>query len=163
MAEHRYVVGLGANLGDAAGALDWAVRALPGVVAVSDLYSSAPVGGPPQPDYLNAAALLVTDLEPRALLDLLHGLERDAGRLRDVRWGPRTLDLDLLDYDGERRATATLTLPHPRMLERAFVRVPLEELLATGPLQGTWAGLRARLADTAANVAAHGVRRYKLT
>ncbi|UOB06878.1 2-amino-4-hydroxy-6-hydroxymethyldihydropteridine diphosphokinase [[Acidovorax] ebreus] len=125
-------VGLGANLGDARGALRDAVRAmgaLPGtqVRQVSSLYRSAPVdaGGP---DYLNAVAQLQTTLAPLALLHALQAIEQAAGRERPYRNAPRTLDLDLLLYGEERLDGAELTLPHPRMGERAFVLRPLAEL-----------------------------------
>lgn len=125
-------VGLGANLGDARGALRDAVRAmgaLPGtqVRQVSSLYRSAPVdaGGP---DYLNAVAQLQTTLAPLALLHALQAIEQAAGRERPYRNAPRTLDLDLLLYGEERLDGAELTLPHPRMGERAFVLAPLAEL-----------------------------------
>ena len=125
-------VGLGANLGDARGALRDAVRAmgaLPGtqVRQVSSLYRSAPVdaGGP---DYLNAVAQLQTTLAPLALLHALQAIEQAAGRERPYRNAPRTLDLDLLLYGEERLDGAELTLPHPRIAERAFVLRPLADL-----------------------------------
>ena len=125
-------IGLGANLGDARAALAGAVRALgrldgTQVRRVSSLYRSAPVdaGGP---DYLNAVAELETRLAPQALLEGLQAIEQAAGRERPYRNAPRTLDLDLLLYGSERIATATLTVPHPRMAERAFVLLPLQEL-----------------------------------
>ena len=120
---------LGANLGDPRATLVRARRwlgAIPGtrVVASSRLHVTAPVG-PAQPPYLNAVVRVVTDLPPRALLDALHRLEAAAGRVRDVRWGPRTLDLDLLLYGARVSADPALTLPHPRMHERRFVLAPL--------------------------------------
>lgn len=102
--------------------------ALGEVAAVSGLYRSRPVGGPPQPDYLNAALRLDTALGPEALLARLHALEAQAGRVRRERWGPRTLDLDLIGLGELVRATPTLTLPHPRAHERAFVLAPLAEV-----------------------------------
>jgi len=125
-------VGLGANLGDARAALRGAVRALadlPGTQLrqVSSLYRSAPVdaGGP---DYLNAVAELHTQLPALALLHALQAIEQAAGRERPYRNAPRTLDLDVLLYGDERHATAELTVPHPRMGERAFVLLPLAEI-----------------------------------
>ena len=125
-------VGLGANLGDRGQALAQAVHAmaqLPGtqVVAVSSLYISAPVdaGGP---DYLNAVAALQTTLAPLELLHGLQAIELAAGRERPYRNAPRTLDLDVLLYADQSIATAELTLPHPRIAERAFVLQPLAEL-----------------------------------
>jgi len=129
----RAWIGLGANLGDREAALRAAVRAiaaLPGtqVLRVSSLYRSAPVdaGGP---DYLNAVAEIATTLEPHALLAALQAIELGAGRERPYRNAPRTLDLDILLYGDQRIATPTLTVPHPRMDERAFVLLPLAELV----------------------------------
>lgn len=126
------LIGLGANLGDRGQALAQAVQAmaqLPGtqVVAVSSLYVSAPVdaGGP---DYLNAVAALHTTLAPLALLHALQAIELAAGRERPYRNAPRTLDLDVLLYGEQQIATAELTVPHPRIAERAFVLQPLAEL-----------------------------------
>lgn len=125
-------IGLGANLGDRGQALAQAVHAmaqLPGtqVVAVSSLYVSAPVdaGGP---DYLNAVAALQTSLAPLDLLHALQAIELAAGRERPYRNAPRTLDLDVLLYADQSIATAELTVPHPRIGERAFVLQPLAEL-----------------------------------
>lgn len=125
-------VGLGANLGDRGQALAQAVHAmaqLPGtqVVAVSSLYVSAPVdaGGP---DYLNAVAALHTTLAPLDLLHALQAIELAAGRERPYRNAPRTLDLDVLLYADQSITTAELTVPHPRIAERAFVLQPLAEL-----------------------------------
>jgi 2-amino-4-hydroxy-6-hydroxymethyldihydropteridine diphosphokinase len=119
------VVGVGANLGEPAATVAAALARLPGVVATSDLYRTAPIGGPEQPDFVNAAALLDVPEEPRALLALLHAIERDAGRVRDVRWGPRTLDLDILVWDGPAVASDDLTIPHPRLPDRLFAILPL--------------------------------------
>lgn len=125
-------IGLGANLGDARAALRGAVQAMAAlpdtqVSQVSSLYRSAPVdaGGP---DYLNAVAMLQTRLAPLALLHALQALEQAAGRERPYRNAPRTLDLDLLLYGDLRLEGAELTVPHPRMHERAFVLQPLAEL-----------------------------------
>jgi dihydroneopterin aldolase/2-amino-4-hydroxy-6-hydroxymethyldihydropteridine diphosphokinase len=125
----RAVLGLGANLGDAAGALRAAVAGLtthPGiaVLAVSGLWRTAAVGGPEQPDYLNAVVLLTTTMGPQDLLAAGQALEQAAGRERAVRWGPRTLDVDLLDVAGVRSEDPHLMLPHPRAHERAFVLAP---------------------------------------
>lgn len=125
-------IGLGANLGDRGAALAGAVQALSALpatrlVQVSSLYASAPIdaGGP---DYLNAVAQLATGLAPLALLDALQSIEQAAGRERPWRNAPRTLDLDLLAYGSLVLATERLTLPHPRMGERAFVLLPLAEI-----------------------------------
>ncbi|WP_216329795.1 2-amino-4-hydroxy-6-hydroxymethyldihydropteridine diphosphokinase [Deinococcus aestuarii] len=125
-------VALGANLGDAPGTLRGArdsLARLGTLTGVSGLYRTAPVGGPPgQPDYLNAAVRLVTALEADALLAALHGIEREAGRIRRERWEARPLDLDLILYGREVLDTPELTLPHPRAWERAFVLAPLADL-----------------------------------
>ena len=125
-------VGLGANLGDARGAVQAALEALAGLpqtrlVAASPLYRSAPVqaGGP---DYVNAVAALHTRLAALDLLDALQAIERAAGRERPYPNAPRTLDLDLLLYGDARIVSARLTLPHPRMRERAFVLKPLADI-----------------------------------
>lgn len=118
---------LGSNLGDRAGNLQRAVDGIAqatAVVAVSAVYETAPVGGPDQPDYLNAVVVVETDLGARRLLELAHRLEREAGRVRIERWGPRTLDVDVLAYGGEHSDDPELTLPHPRAHERAFVLLP---------------------------------------
>ena len=128
----RAFIGLGANLGDARAALDVAqleLAALPGtrLVAASSIYRSAPMQSS-GPDYLNAVAELRTRLEPEALLAALLEIEGRHGRLRPYRNAPRTLDLDLLLHGSARIDTPALTLPHPRLHERAFVLVPLAEL-----------------------------------
>lgn len=125
-------IGLGANLGDAHAALLGALQGLAALpqtrlVRSSRIYRSAPVaaGGP---DYLNAVAQLETGLTAPALLQQLQGLEQAAGRERPYRNAPRTLDLDLLLYGDARIASAALVVPHPRLRERAFVLLPLQEL-----------------------------------
>ncbi len=137
------VVGLGANLGDRRTLLGRAVAALfaePGIRgrAVSALYETDPVG-PPQPDYLNAAVRLELDGTPEALLDVLQAIELRSGRTRTERWGPRTLDLDLLWLDGVEVATARLVVPHPRLHERRFALSPLLDVApdAVDPRTGT--------------------------
>ena len=125
-------IGLGANLGDARTALAGAVQAMgrlagTQVLRVSSLYRSAPVDAT-GPDYLNAVAELRTTLAPQALLQALQVLELAAGRERPYRNAPRTLDLDVLLYGSQSIATPTLTVPHPRLWERAFVLLPLAEL-----------------------------------
>lgn len=127
-------VGLGSNLGDRAATLREALRRLGlcqgiQVVAISAFRESAPVGGPPgQPMFLNAAAHLSVALAPEALLDRLLAVEDALGRARAERWGPRTIDLDLLLYDDRVVQTPRLALPHPRMHERLFVLEPLAEI-----------------------------------
>jgi 2-amino-4-hydroxy-6-hydroxymethyldihydropteridine diphosphokinase len=121
------VVGLGANLGDRLATLASAVRSLESagrLTAVSKLYETAPIG-PPQPGYLNAAALLDTALEPRRLLESLLDIERRHGRVRAEKWGPRTLDLDILWIRGTVVHDPALTVPHPHLHERLFALLPL--------------------------------------
>lgn len=129
----KVYLGLGSNEGDSEAILSRAVDllgALPGsrVTAVSSLYRTAPIGGPEQPDYLNQVVGLETRLEPRRLLRETQRIEADAGRTRTVRWGPRTLDVDILWYHGFKSAAADLQVPHPRMEQRRFVLEPLAEL-----------------------------------
>jgi 2-amino-4-hydroxy-6-hydroxymethyldihydropteridine diphosphokinase len=119
---------LGSNLGDRRAHLRDAVAGLSDVVAVSDVYETDPVGGPEQPAYLNCVVELDTTLTPHELLDLAHDLEAKAARVRTVRWGPRTLDVDVLLVGDLTVDEPDLVVPHPRMFERAFVLVPLHEL-----------------------------------
>jgi 2-amino-4-hydroxy-6-hydroxymethyldihydropteridine diphosphokinase len=130
---HRAFVGLGANLDDPLTGVDRALHELAGIEctwlkARSSLYRSAPVGHADQPDFINAVAELETCLDPYTLLTRLLDIERAHHRVRTIQNGPRTLDLDLLLYDDAQIATETLTLPHPRMHERAFVLMPLVEI-----------------------------------
>lgn len=125
----RVFLGLGSNLGDRAGLLRGAVAGLGDeVVAVSSLYETDPVGGPDQGSFLNLVVELRTAASARELLDRAQRLEAEAERVRTVRWGPRTLDVDVLWIDGETVDDPDLVVPHPRMFERAFVLVPLAEL-----------------------------------
>jgi 2-amino-4-hydroxy-6-hydroxymethyldihydropteridine diphosphokinase len=124
----RAYVGVGSNLGDREALVRAAVEALPGVVAVSALRETDPVGEVEQPRFLNGAVALETELPPRELLDLLLAVERRLGRERRERWGPRTIDLDLLLYGAETIDEPGLTVPHPRLHERRFALEPLAEL-----------------------------------
>ncbi len=126
-------VGLGANLGDALGTLKSAVTALrtladSRVIAVSRLYRSAALGPAGQPDYFNAALHLDTTLTPHALLAALQVIENEHGRVREVRWGARTLDLDLLVYGRDEIITGDLIVPHPELVARHFVVRPLLDI-----------------------------------
>jgi 2-amino-4-hydroxy-6-hydroxymethyldihydropteridine diphosphokinase len=152
----RAYIGVGSNLGDSRTQVLAAIRALESLAETSSwrasrLYRTPPWGVLDQPPFVNAAVMLETRLQPRALLEALLLIERAAGRMRDgERWGPRILDLDLLHVEGVQLAEAGLTLPHPRIAERAFVLLPLHELapqLAI-PGQGRVDELLARM-DTA--------------
>ncbi|NJM59700.1 MAG: 2-amino-4-hydroxy-6-hydroxymethyldihydropteridine diphosphokinase [Oscillatoriales cyanobacterium RU_3_3] len=128
----KCALALGSNLGDSLEILKSAIETLNNqpevsVISRSSWYQTAPIG-PPQPDYINACAILEVALAPEALLAQLLETETKFNRIRREKWGPRTLDLDLLLYDNLILETPTLTLPHPRMAERAFVLVPLAEI-----------------------------------
>jgi 2-amino-4-hydroxy-6-hydroxymethyldihydropteridine diphosphokinase len=150
------VVALGSNLGDRIAHLQDAVDALAnaGVVAVSSVFETAPVGGPAQPDYYNAIVLLQTQLSPTELLALAHRIEDDAVRERTQRWGPRTLDVDVVSYGEIRSADPDLTLPHPRAHERAFVLAPWLDADPHAQLDG-----RGAVSDLLATLDRSGVRR----
>lgn len=125
-------IALGSNLGDRQGILEAALAILAAtpnisIASKSSWYQTKPIG-PPQPDYLNGCALLQVNLSPQQLLATLFQVEVKFGRVRQEKWGARTLDLDLLLYDDLILDTPKLQLPHPRMKERAFVLVPLAEI-----------------------------------
>ena len=131
-------IGLGSNLGDSRQILAEAVQklAMLGAAKTSRLYQSPPMGPQDQPNYLNAAVQLVTDLEPLALLDELQRFEQESGRVRLRRWGERTLDLDLLMYGEEQIQNERLTVPHIGVMERDFVLMPLLDLEANLQIKG---------------------------
>ncbi len=125
----QIVIALGSNMGDRLANLQAGVdhlAAVPGLVAtaISAVFETAPVGGPPQADYLNAVLLAVSGLDARSILDHCQAAERALGRVRSQRWGPRTLDVDLIACDDEVSSDPELTLPHPRAHLRAFVLAP---------------------------------------
>ena len=124
----RAYVGVGANLGDREATIRAAIDSLPGIVGISELRETEPVGVVDQPAFLNGAVALETDLAPRDLLDALLAVERELGRERRERWGPRTIDLDLLLYGDETIDEPGLTVPHPRLHERRFALEPLLDL-----------------------------------
>jgi 2-amino-4-hydroxy-6-hydroxymethyldihydropteridine diphosphokinase len=155
------VLALGSNLGDRLDILQGAVDAIAALQGVSvdvasPVYETVPVGGPEQPDYLNAVLLARTIAPPRQLLDLMHGVEASFDRAREVRWGPRTLDIDIITYEGVLSDDPDLTLPHPRAHERAFVLAPWHDAdpAAVLPGHGPVAGLLAAAGDG-------GIRRSK--
>ena len=154
----KVVLGIGSNLEDRFAALQRAVDAVVATsgirsVEVSPVYETDPVGGPDQPDYLNAVITFESVLEPPQILALAQGMEADAGRTRDVRWGARTLDVDVLAIDDLVSADETLTLPHPRAHERAFVLAPWRDLDPLGQIAG-----RGAVAELLATVDASGIR-----
>ncbi|HEV2375702.1 MAG TPA: 2-amino-4-hydroxy-6-hydroxymethyldihydropteridine diphosphokinase [Streptosporangiaceae bacterium] len=138
---HRVVIALGSNLGDRLDNLQGAVDALfdsPGLrfVAVSPVFETSPVGGPDQPDYLNAVLAADTTLPARAVLERCQGVEASFGRTRTQRWGPRTLDLDIIVYGDDVSRDPELTIPHPRAHERAFVLAPWHEVDPAASIPG---------------------------
>ena len=127
----KAVISIGANIGDPKANLDLAIgllREATEVIAVSSYLQTKPVGGPEQPDYLNAVAILESDLPAKDLLALLNGIETAMGRTREIHWGPRVIDLDLIQYGGLLVKDERLTLPHPRAHERRFVLAPWFEI-----------------------------------
>jgi 2-amino-4-hydroxy-6-hydroxymethyldihydropteridine diphosphokinase len=135
---NRAYVAFGANMGDAAATFDQVLGELPPevrIAAVSPAYRTRAIG-PEQPDFLNLVAEVATALSPLQLLHRLQALEAGHGRVRDVRWGPRTLDLDVIWYGGLESDGPELTLPHPRAHEREFVLRPLCDLAPDLPLHG---------------------------
>ena len=143
----RVLLGIGSNLGDRSAHLQSAVDGLAAaagvtVVAVSPVYETDPVGGPEQPDFANAVVAVDSTLTARQVLALAQRLEAAADRVRIERWGPRTLDVDVLFYGDERIDEPDLIVPHPRWAERGFVCVPLSDLGVPGVVRGEWTGVR---------------------
>lgn len=156
-------IGLGSNLGESLRILiaaGTAIGNLPetAVTKRSAIYASEPIGPGTQNRYLNAAIRIDTSLDPRALLEALQTIEIDSGRIRGERWGPRTLDLDILLYGGESIAETDLEIPHPRIRERNFVLAPLRDLL--GPDTEIFG---AKLADLLASAPDNGLETTDLT
>ncbi|PIG92766.1 2-amino-4-hydroxy-6-hydroxymethyldihydropteridine diphosphokinase [Gloeocapsopsis sp. IPPAS B-1203] len=125
-------IALGSNLGDSRNTVAAALKSLSAtphitLIAQSSWYQTAAVG-PPQPDYINGCVVLQVQMAPQLILEILLDIEAQFGRIRRERWGPRSLDLDLLLYDDFILDTPTLQIPHPRMRDRAFVLVPLAEI-----------------------------------
>lgn len=159
MTRARAVIALGTNLGDRLVHLSAAVAGLaatPGlrVVAVSPVYETLPVGGPAQPDYLNAVVFADSTLPAPELLRRAQAVEAASGRVRTERWGPRTLDIDLVAYDSLRADAPELTLPHPRAHERSFVLAPWADVDPNAELPG-----HGRVVDLLAGLGPGGVRR----
>lgn len=143
MTSRRALIGLGSNLGRRWPTIAAAVARFGEIdpaVRVSSIYETDPVGGPAaQPSFLNCVVSFESELGATEILHICQGLERDAQRVRTVRWGPRTLDADVLWIDGYSSDDPELTVPHPRMFERAFVLAPLEEV-APDIVERSWRG-----------------------
>lgn len=154
-------IGLGANVGDREANINRAlvelVRAGCALSQVSSIYETAPVGFSDQPDFLNAVAEIETDLGPGELMDALAGIERKIGREETFKWGPRTIDLDILLYGDRTLAEDNLAIPHPEMSKRAFVLVPLAEIAPNARHPAS--GLTAR--EMSAGIGREGVRKYE--
>ncbi len=133
----KAVIALGANIGTPLENLEIALSLLresTEVISVSSFYKTAPVGGPAQPDYLNAVCIIESELPALDLLSLLQGIEKSLGRERSEHWGPRTIDLDLIQFGGLLSKSTELELPHPRAHERRFVLEPWLEIDADAVL-----------------------------
>ena len=164
----RAAIGLGSNLGDRLGLLRAGLEGLRRIgtlLAVSSLYETAPVGGPEQDPYLNAVGLIETTLPAADLLAQLQDIEEQAGRIRHERWGPRTLDLDLVVYDDLVLDSPDLELPHPRAHERKFVLAPLVEVwpeagVRAGTARAALAGVTDQKVALLASDWAEGVPRF---
>jgi 2-amino-4-hydroxy-6-hydroxymethyldihydropteridine diphosphokinase len=154
------LIALGGNIGDVRAMLDRAVAGLCDgrevrLLARSSDYRTPPWGIEDQPSFINACLMVATTLSPRALLERAHAVECSFGRnrAREQRWGPRTLDIDLLAYDDIVRAEPGLTLPHPRLFQRAFVLVPLAEIAPDRVIAGI------KISDAAARIDATGIEK----
>ena len=135
----KTVIALGSNLGDSQSILSDAIVQIGNsikVQSISKFYETIPVGGPKQPNYLNAVLIGDTEMQPLELLTQLQSIENGAGRVREERWGPRTLDLDLITYGDLLLNEQALTLPHPRAHERSFVLEPWFEIDPQAVLPG---------------------------
>jgi 2-amino-4-hydroxy-6-hydroxymethyldihydropteridine diphosphokinase len=159
MTRRRVVLAIGSNLGDRLGTLQECVEAIGGlpdtdVLAISPVYETTPVGGPAQPDYLNAVLIAETGLAPPGLLAAAHAIEAESGRVRQERFGPRTLDIDIISYAEQVSGDPTLILPHPRAHERAFVLAPWHDIDPEASLPG-----RGTVRDLLAGLDQAGVRR----
>ena len=155
---HEVALALGSNMGDSAAILQGAVDNLASVegisiVAVSPVYETDPVGGPEQDVYLNAVVIAVTELDPWALLAVTQSIEQHWHRVREVRWGPRTLDIDILAIDDATVDSDDLVIPHPRAHERGFVLVPWADVSPEASIPG-----HGRVDELLATVDTDGVR-----
>ncbi|MBP2642403.1 MAG: 2-amino-4-hydroxy-6-hydroxymethyldihydropteridine pyrophosphokinase [Firmicutes bacterium] len=155
------VLGLGSNIGDRKKNIQAAIRAIHShpnirVIKMSSFYETDPVGYIDQPCFINAVAAVATTLSPLELLEVCLSIEQNLGRIRVQKWGPRTIDIDLLIFDEYECNTSTLTLPHPRLLERGFVLVPLEEIASGQRVVGNRTP-----AELLAGIDTQGVRLYR--
>ena len=155
---HEVALALGSNMGDSAAILQGAIDDLASVdgirvVAVSPAYETDPVGGPEQEPYLNAVLLALTELDPWELLAVTQSIEQHWHRVREVRWGPRTLDIDILAIDAETVDSDDLVVPHPRAHERGFVLVPWADVAPDAVIPG-----HGVVAELRHDVGSHGVR-----
>ncbi|GHU39219.1 2-amino-4-hydroxy-6-hydroxymethyldihydropteridine diphosphokinase [Spirochaetia bacterium] len=137
---HTSYIALGSNMGSKERHITHALELLNGdpavrITALSKMYKTEPVGYTDQDFFLNMVCCVRTSLEPDKLLDVLHKIENDLERTRTIRWGPRTIDLDILLYDDVQSDNPVLTIPHPRMFERAFVMVPLRDVYNSGAIK----------------------------
>lgn len=154
---NRAVIALGSNLQNPSRQIKTALKIIAGhpqieLLRVSSLYTTAPVGYTDQPDFVNAVCTVSTNLNGAALLAVLNGIENDFGRERSFRNAPRTLDLDIIDYNGESSSSPQLTLPHPRAHERSFVMRPLAEIAPDFKI-----GSHGRAADLAEQLGSGGI------
>lgn len=157
-------LGLGSNVGDREANINKALAELArsgriGLRRVSSIYETKPVGIENQPDFLNAAAEIETELAPKDLLATIREVERRTGRQKTFKWGPRAIDIDILLYGDERRIEENLEIPHPEMHRRAFVLTPLAEIApeVVHPVLGLM------VRQLSADVGSKGVRRYRLS
>lgn len=153
MTEEQVFLGLGANLGDPVSMLSRALEALDAldgvaVTAASSFYRTSPIGVTDQPDFINLAAEGQTHLAPDEFMSAILKVERKLGRIRTERWGPRTIDIDLLLYGAREIDSPILRIPHPRMLQRRFVLVPLLEIAPELRMPGTLIPLRDHLSQS---------------
>ena len=151
-AEEQVLIGLGGNIGDPLASMQAALHALDvhpecRVTKVSSVWRTPPWGVTDQPDFLNACAVVTTSLEPRAFLDLCLSVEQNLKRVRDVRWGPRSIDIDILFFGDREINEPGLIVPHPRLTERAFVLVPLAEIAPDTRQKGKSVAELAQLSD----------------
>ena len=151
----RVWLGLGGNIGSVKEAMCNSISCLTSggleIVSVSSLYSTPPWGLVDQPDFLNCCLEARTQLDPHSVLSLCQSVEKVGGRTREIRWGPRTIDIDILFYEGYESSTSTLELPHPRICDRAFVLVPLCEISPNLQLSGN------KVSDLSMNIDSAGI------